>query len=203
MRLRGDRDCLPSHALAAIASSRGRSAHALERPALRSLSQTPSRTFPSARWVSNPLLAPGLRDCNSRVQIRVDPLEMLARFHKEGMRRPVIWSAMVANQSLVPARRDRWNEHGHLAVLARTQRPCRFRHRLLALPVILLVNRCSTRRSSGYTYVPHSRLPPHCQACQRSLTRKRSLVQIQYRPPVSSLVRSLCGSGSCLTIGFR
>src|SRR5512133_840875 len=47
------------------------------------------------------------------------------------------------------------------------------------LPVRLLVNRSSIRRSSGYTYGPHLRLPAHCQACQRSLTRKRPPVQIQ------------------------
>ena len=61
--------------------------------------------------------------------------------------------------------------------------------KLPALPVRLLVNRYSTRRSSGYTHGPRLRLPPHCQACQRSLTRKRSLVQIQYRPPPNALVR--------------
>jgi hypothetical protein len=58
-----------------------------------------------------------------------------------------------------------------------------------ALPVRLLVNRCGSRRSSGDTHGPCLRLPLHCQACQRSLTRKRSLVQIQYRPPVILLVR--------------
>jgi hypothetical protein len=42
-------------------------------------------------------------------------------------------------------------------------------------PVRLLVNRCGSRRSSGNTYGPCLRLPLHCQACQRSLTRKRSL----------------------------
>ena len=56
------------------------------------------------------------------------------------------------------------------------------------MPVRLLVNRSGAPRSSGYTHGPDLRLPPHCQACQRSLTRKRSLVQIQYRPPARYLV---------------
>ncbi len=36
---------------------------------------------------------------------------------------------------------------------------------------------------------PCLRPPLHCQACQRSLTRKRSLVQIQNRPPASPLAQ--------------
>jgi hypothetical protein len=56
-------------------------------------------------------------------------------------------------------------------------------------PVRPPVNRCGSQRPSGDTHRPHSQQPLHYQACQRSLTRKRSPVQIQYRPPVTSLVR--------------
>jgi len=46
-----------------------------------------------------------------------------------------------------------------------TQRQRRFASKLLPLPIRLLVNRSSTRRSAGYTHGPHLRLPPHCHAC--------------------------------------
>jgi hypothetical protein len=36
------------------------------------------------------------------------------------------------------------------------------------------VNRSGAPRSSGYTHGPHLRVPPHCHARQRSLTRKES-----------------------------
>jgi hypothetical protein len=75
-----------------------------------------------------------------------------------------------------------------------TQGDRRFPSKLLALPIRLLVNRSSTPRSSGYDHGPHLRLPRHCQACQRSLTRNRTLVQIQYRPPASSFADGLCDS---------
>ena len=64
----------------------------------------------------------------------------------------------------------------------------RFACGLLTLPVRLLVNRSSNQRSSGYAHGPHLRLVRDGHACQRSLTRKRSLVQIQYRPPVTPLI---------------
>jgi hypothetical protein len=72
--------------------------------------------------------------------------------------------------------------------LTQTTQICFEAHRP-PLRVRLLVSRCGGRRSSGDTHGPCLRLPLHCQACQRSLTRKRSLVQIQYRPPVILLVR--------------
>jgi hypothetical protein len=49
-------------------------------------------------------------------------------------------------------------------------------------PVRPPVNQCGSQRPSGDTHRPHSQQPLHYQACQRSLTRKRSPVQIQYRP---------------------
>ena len=73
--------------------------------------------------------------------------------------------------------------------LTQTTQVC-FQTPRLPLPVRLLVNRCCSRRSSGHAHGPDLRLAPHCQAWKRSLTRKRSLVQIQYRPPVSHLVRA-------------
>jgi hypothetical protein len=73
--------------------------------------------------------------------------------------------------------------------LTQTTQICFEAHRP-PLRVRLLVSRCGGRRSSGDTHGPCLRLPLHCQACQRSLTRKRSLVQIQYRPPVFGLARS-------------
>ena len=42
------------------------------------------------------------------------------------------------------------------------------------MPVRLLVNRSGAPRSSGYTHGSHLRLPPHCHARQRSLTRTKS-----------------------------
>jgi hypothetical protein len=48
-------------------------------------------------------------------------------------------------------------------------------------PVRLLVNRCSSRRSSGNTDGRCLWLPLHCEACQRSLTRWRSLPPLNAR----------------------
>jgi hypothetical protein len=62
------------------------------------------------------------------------------------------------------------------------------------LPVRLPVNRCGSA-ISGDTHGPCSRLPLHCQPCQRSLTRKRSLfksrIAHQHHPWSDGLCDSL------------
>jgi hypothetical protein len=99
---------------------------------------------------------------------------------------PAIWLVAVVKPGLRDRSSDRGN-HGR-AGGSRLKGNADFADWLLALPVGLLVNRSSTRRSSGHTHGPDLQLAPHCQVWKRSLTRKRSLVQIQYRPPASPLV---------------
>ena len=89
---------------------------------LMNLSQARSRTFLTGTMGQQS--PPGLQDCNSRVQIRVDPVELRTRFHKRRYASP---SDLVGDGcEPVPGTRSSVStaQHGHLAVLAGTQGQC-------------------------------------------------------------------------------